>query len=480
MKKLKKQISFLLAVLMLSTSVPISAIAEQKSTAEPSLYESLLSSNELRKIDDVSMPYEVDYDLSVDMASKIDNNDILDELSIDSNSIIDFNKIMGDDNNDICFEATFNDGSVIDYNEELDIVSYSNFNREKNTMARTNDDIIDAIKSEYNIDSSYSVSVNADNGDSVYCWERKDIENNCINIYDSLTIRVDGETNDVVLFNRFDDSYESSNEQIISEQKAKEIALNVNNKFNKISSCEKEYVKPNFYWNNDHIAYEKADVVRLVYSITIDDLYIVQVDAYTGEIIGGDMIKAANNAGTFAYNGFNTTNTAYATLSRNLAKTAFSGLGYTNSSTLVGDTGLRSKVLSFVTNDTKAYGFYIDCHGNSTTLATDSMTILRSSEVTGNWHFVFLDACETAVNTTWANAFKINNNYTKRAFLGWSNTVTVGNGYDFCKYFWPETTGRNHSNNIRDAAVWAASKVPGSGTTPIRFYGDKTYNGRSY
>lgn len=34
--------------------------------------------------------------------------------------------------------------------------------------------------------------------------------------------------------------------------------------------------------------------------------------------------------------------------------------------------------------------------------------------------------------------------------------------------------------SIRDAAVTAAEEVPGSGTTPIRFYGDKEYYGEAW
>lgn len=68
-------------------------------------------------------------------------------------------------------------------------------------------------------------------------------------------------------------------------------------------------------------------------------------------------------------------------------------------------------------NDTKAYGLYIDCHGSTTTLATNSQTILTTNQVKGNWHFVFLDACSTAANSNWPNAFKINSSYSKEHFL---------------------------------------------------------------
>ena len=37
-------------------------------------------------------------------------------------------------------------------------------------------------------------------------------------------------------------------------------------------------------------------MVRLAYDITIDDIYKVYIDTKTGENIGGDIIKATNNA----------------------------------------------------------------------------------------------------------------------------------------------------------------------------------------
>ena len=64
-----------------------------------------------------------------------------------------------------------------------------------------------------------------------------------------------------------------------------------------------------------------------------------------------------------------------------------------------------------------------------------------------------------------------------RAFLGWSDTVEGGNSTDFSSAFFPEVIAGNHSNNIRDAAVWAADQVPGYHTAPIKFIGDRTYRG---
>jgi hypothetical protein len=68
-------------------------------------------------------------------------------------------------------------------------------------------------------------------------------------------------------------------------------------------------------------------------------------------------------------------------------------------------------------------------------------------------------------------------NSQSRAFLGWSDTVEGGNSTDFSSAFFPEVIAGNHSNNIRDAAVWAADQVPGYHTAPIKFIGDRTYRG---
>lgn len=61
-----------------------------------------------------------------------------------------------------------------------------------------------------------------------------------------------------------------------------------------------------------------------------------------------------------------------------------------------------------------------------------------------------------------------------REYLGWSDTVLLVNTHQFQEYFWP----RVGTKAIQALAVDAANSVPGSGTTPIRFWGDASYNGR--
>ena len=109
---------------------------------------------------------------------------------------------------------------------------------------------------------------------------------------------------------------------------------------------------------------------------------------------------------------------------------------------------------------------------NSNVLAFKYNTILRRTNVSGNWRFVFLDGCETAVDTGWAEQFNIYGR-SGRAYLGWFDTVQLVYTHQFQDYFWP----RVGNKAIQALALDAANSVPGQGTTPIRFWGDTSYTG---
>lgn len=475
--KFKKILSALLALTFVFLSVSFTAFAQVSNddVEKRSLYEELLSTNQLKEI-----PLENACDTAIKStivpykANKM-KNIIQKEYS---NSVINnIESIFAVDyilNNDLVYEASCNDGSVIGFDNNMDIISYSNFNNDIMTQASVDGNefnSIDNLKSIYKIDSTYQLSISNNDNYKTYCWEKLD-SNGIKNPYDSLKIVVDTNTNDVVVFNVFSDKPDSD-KILITKDDAIKIALEFNSEFKNATSCELSYVKPNFYWNETRTAYVPADIVKLTYEIVIDDIYSFNVDVETGEIISGSVIKK-NDCGAYAYEAFN-----YATESKNLAATGFVGLGYNTANWYVGKGAtLTNRVRSFL-NGSNSYGFYIDCHGSSTTLQSDQ-NIITSSQITGNWHFVFLDACSTASTTGWAKAFKIDG-YSKRAFLGWSKEVNDVPAYNFCNYFWHEMCSHSHSTKyVQDTAVWAANQVPGSGTTPIRFYGDKTYNGRSY
>ena len=151
-------------------------------------------------------------------------------------------------------------------------------------------------------------------------------------------------------------------------------------------------------------------------------------------------------------------------------------LGYSTSSTWKSDKSLISDIKDYLKNNSRAYAFYFTGHGSNSALGFKYNGRIYPSDVTGNWHFVFLDACSTAADATWANAFKING-YSNRAFLGWSKSIRWAPGHEFAEKFWPRVNGKV---SIRQAAVDAAADVPGEGTTPIKFYGDRSYTGKAW
>lgn len=183
------------------------------------------------------------------------------------------------------------------------------------------------------------------------------------------------------------------------------------------------------------------------------------------------VFASTDEAGLFCTNDL--TN-SYGSLTLSLANTGMQGLGFsiTNYNDSV---TAKSTIMNYINTSAHNYGLYIKSHASSTELAVvngTSSTYIYPSNISGNWHFVFLDGCSTAANSNWANAFHTVG-YTSRGFLGWYTTVWTDKVYAFSQVFWNQVG----TNTIRDAALTAAASVPGSGTTPIKYYGDTSYHG---
>lgn len=194
----------------------------------------------------------------------------------------------------------------------------------------------------------------------------------------------------------------------------------------------------------------------------------VYIDAITGEILGGGELKT-DHAGVFGSYAVNRTTECV-----RLARDGFSKLGYIIDTELTGSY-LRDDILNYL-NGSSSYGFYITCHGNPNTIGDGNTGTwsVNASDIHGNFHLVFLDACSTAADRTWANAFKCDQ--AGRGFLGWRTDVQSENTYLFCQYFWTHVG----SKPICSVAVDAATAVPGAGTTPIVFVGDRNWYGYAY
>ena len=127
------------------------------------------------------------------------------------------------------------------------------------------------------------------------------------------------------------------------------------------------------------------------------------------------------------------------------------------------------------------YAFYISTHGPTdeaaqagTTFFTDNYGVqITPSDITGNWHLVYIDACNSKRNSNFPIALNITGK-SNRAYLGWATTVNAVPANTFNNYFW-ETYVTKYP--LQQAAINAAANVPGSGTTPIRFSGDTSWYG---
>lgn len=135
--------------------------------------------------------------------------------------------------------------------------------------------------------------------------------------------------------------------------------------------------------------------------------------------------------------------------------------------------GMRIQILDYLDGNS-SYGFYIDCHGSSNWLGDNKNWSIYPSDIHGNFHLVFLDACSTAADHTWANAF--NCDQSGRGFLGWRTSVQAQSVYEFCQYFWTHVGDKS----ICNVAIDAAASVPGAGTTPIVYIGDRSWYGYAY
>ena len=140
---------------------------------------------------------------------------------------------------------------------------------------------------------------------------------------------------------------------------------------------------------------------------------------------------------------------------------------------------LKTKILNYIGIGGNEYAMYIRCHGCPSYICgkNSSNTEARKiypSDLSGNWHFVFLDGCETGASNNFASALHIYG-YSNRAFLGWYNTVATSASKAFVQNYWP-ILASSTTKTVRQAALDTAALIASS--TPIRFYGDTSYNGR--
>ena len=168
---------------------------------------------------------------------------------------------------------------------------------------------------------------------------------------------------------------------------------------------------------------------------------------------------------------FSSSQSAYYTNCGAYAISGYQTLGYSVTSSLGAIT--KSDMLAWIGNTGNGYAMYVHTLGGSGYFADYYGNTISSSEISGNWHFVYIDSSYSAATNSLATAFHTTG-YSNRCFLGWSGSVSTSNSNGFNYYFWLNYIG---SMSVRDAAINAAANIPGSGTTPTKLYGSTTYTG---
>lgn len=148
-------------------------------------------------------------------------------------------------------------------------------------------------------------------------------------------------------------------------------------------------------------------------------------------------------------------------------------LGYSPCTSSIGQI-TKDSMLDWIKNSGNGYAMYVHTFGGSGYFNDYYGNSIGTASISGNWDFVFIDSSRSAETNALANAFHTTG-YSNRCFLGWSGDVSTYNSELFNYFFWMEYV--NGTMSIRTAAVNAAGRVPGSGTSPIRLYGSTTYTG---
>lgn len=341
-------------------------------------------------------------------------------------------------------------------------------------------DVISQVDDLYNL-SNYELVDCSNNIKEAWIltWCR-DYGNNLINPYECINLVVDAKDGSITILGK--NSMEpNATVAVITADQASAIANPIISQYgNNNIKTKLTFFRPNFYWE-DEGPFETADFVRLSWEVYIEDKVSVQVDALTGEILGGYDVQSTDCArAVSAVESYRRAECA------SLAYNAFNTLGYNQSAYPPVTWNINQADIDWVLSRPDCYGLYLRCHGgiiNGVSVLGDK-SILQDCTWTkwsntsyGNWHFVYLDACQSSVNTNFADAF--NATSAGRCFVGWNIIIAQSTSYDFNSRFFPKLGHMTVYNAVVEALWESRNAGHNSGNTLCNpgFIGDPNYYG---
>ena len=398
--------------------------------------------------------------------------EILQELGAQNPTVIPQTRVSSIGDNLVKNPATaieFNDTSYAFLNETGEIIRIKRVNEirtQKNmrNTTRSKFESVDALKTyientligdEYALVDEYYFSE-----ETLSLRYEKILLSDALDRYDYVSVRINTSLIELETFYKVNSGFQlATNANIIPKEKAIAVANDILGTGEKITDIRLATVKTNNHFKNN----VAENDLRLAYMVSTASS-VVYVDAYTAEVVGGDIYKAVRGGAI----GASELSTSSASI--NLAKSTLEDMGYTTTNKT-----LSSQFAVDVPPLLKS-AFYSCSHGNATVISSrkneddENRRFYCSDVPSGTYKFVFLDACSTA-STQWKNAFGISSSSTNKAFLGWTDTVGTTASYNFCVDFWSYISS---TYTVYEAAQDAADN---DASKPIQFTGDTDYNG---
>lgn len=398
--------------------------------------------------------------------------EILQELGAQNPTVIPQTRVSSIGDNLVKNPATaieFNDTSYAFLNETGEIIRIKRVNEirtQKNMRNTTSSkfESVDALKTyientligdEYALVDEYYFSE-----ETLSLRYEKILLSDALDRYDYVSVRINTSLIELETFYKVNSGFQlATNANIIPKEKAIAVANDILGTGEKITDIRLATVKTNNHFKNN----VAENDLRLAYMVSTASS-VVYVDAYTAEVVGGDIYKAVRGGAI----GASELSTSSASI--NLAKSTLEDMGYTTTNKT-----LSSQFAVDVPPLLKS-AFYSCSHGNATVISSrkneddENRRFYCSDVPSGTYKFVFLDACSTA-STQWKNAFGISSSSTNKAFLGWTDTVGTTASHNFCVDFWSYISS---TYTVYEAAQDAADN---DASKPIQFTGDTDYNG---
>lgn len=374
---------------------------------------------------------------------------------------------------------------------------YSIYNSGEDILAPTWDDEFATTEEQYlatgeqvkeilGLDNSYELVCSEETTvDFWFLAYRKVLANGMVNENDGFNLTVARKDASVAFLNTFDMPANTLTAEITESQALAAAQPIINDLNGTVDGAELKYVRPNYYWKADG-EFAEADFVRLAYQISLNGgAYYIDVDAVTGEVIGGDMAMGSGGAFGDEYI---------------LEAEAIIKLGKVTLGNILGYSPIYSRCAS--TNQTKneivaflqrsdARAFFFNGHGwitedNKARIsvksggATNSPVVWRLylrdlANYNQNLNFVFLSCCLVGIDSV-ANAFNIYSSSQNKAFMGFTDTIKFGGVSKFNRVFW-DGVG---DSRLYNCAIYAKNSVVGTGyDIPLNFVGDRYYWGNN-